>query len=110
MNAVCGWNLTPDDMSKIALRDFMFERCFSLREGYRPSGDNRLPDRAFDLPITDKYGKQYVLDRNWFEKALRTYYVETLKLNEEGLPKRDLLTELGLDFVIPVLDPMGLIG
>jgi aldehyde:ferredoxin oxidoreductase len=110
LNAVCGWNLTVEDIKTIALRDFMFERCFSLREGYLPSRDNKLPDRAFDLPITDKYGETYVLDRNWFTKALKDYYVETLQLTEDGLPPRALLTQLGLNFVIPVLKPMGVIG
>ncbi|MDQ1278791.1 MAG: hypothetical protein QG670_51 [Thermoproteota archaeon] len=88
----------------------MFERCYSLREGYQPSRDNKLPDRAFDLPITDKYGKKYVLDRGWFDKALKKYYVEMLKLTEEGLPPRELLTELGLNFTIPALEPMNAIG
>ena len=110
LNAVCGWNLTLDDIKTIALRNFIFERCFSLREGYLPSRDNKIPDRAFDLPITNKYGETFVLDREWFEKALKSYYVEMFQLTEEGLPPRDLLKKLGLDFVIPVLEPMAVIG
>ncbi len=110
LNAVCGWNLTLDDIKTIALRNFIFERCFSLREGYLPSRDNKIPDRAFDLPITNKYGETFVLDREWFEKALKSYYVEMFQLTEEGLPPRDLLKKLGLDFVIPVLEPMGVMG
>ena len=38
------------------------------------------------------------------------YYVENLKLTEEGLPPRAELERLGLDFVIPVLEPMNAIG
>lgn len=110
LNAVCGWNLSLDDIKTISLRDYMFERSYCLREGYSPSRDNKLPDRAFDMPVTDKYGKTYVLDHNWFDKALKSYYVETLKLDEEGLPKKELITKLGLDFVLPTLEPMGVIG
>jgi aldehyde:ferredoxin oxidoreductase len=110
LNAVCGWNLTLDDIKTMALRNFMFERCFSLREGHLPSRDNKVPDRAFTLPITNKYGETFILDRNWFEKALKSYYVENLHLTEEGLPPRDLLAKLGLDFVIPQLEPMGVLG
>lgn len=110
LNAACGWNLSLDDLQRIALRNFMFERCFSLREGYDPSTDNTIPDRAFTLPITNKYGETYVLDREWFNQALKSYYVVMLQLTEEGLPPRELLTELGLDFVIPVLEPLKGIG
>ncbi len=56
LNAVCGWNLTINDIKTIALRNFMFERCFSLRKGHLPSRDNKIPERAFDLPIINKYG------------------------------------------------------
>jgi aldehyde:ferredoxin oxidoreductase len=110
LNAVCGWNLTMEDIETIALRNFMFERCFALREGYLPSRDNKIPDRCFDLPITNKYGETFVLERDWFEKALKSYYVEAYQLTEEGLPPRELLIKLGLDFVIPTLEPMGVFG
>lgn len=110
LNAVCGWDLTLDDIKMIGLRNFMFERSFSLREGYRPSRDNKIPERAFDLPITNKYGDTFLLDREWFERALKSYYIDALQLSEEGLPTRGLLTKLGLDFVIPVLGPMDVIG
>jgi aldehyde:ferredoxin oxidoreductase len=110
LNAACGWNLTLEDIKTIALRNFMFERCFSLREGYNPSIDNTIPDRAFTLPITNKYGETFVLDREWFNQALKSYYVVRLQLTEEGLPPRELLTELGLDFVISALEPLKGIG
>jgi aldehyde:ferredoxin oxidoreductase len=110
LNAVCGWNLTLNDINTIALRNFMFERCYSLREGYRPSKDNTIPDRAFTLPISNKYGETFVLDREWFDQALKSYYVEILQLTDQGVPHRDLLSKLGLDHVIPVLEPLEVLG
>ena len=110
LNAACGWNLTMDDIKDIALRDYYFNRCISLREGYRPSVDDQLPPRAFDEPITDKYGKTWVWDRAEFEEQKKIYYTQYLSLTAKGLPPRQGLERLGLDFVIPVLEPMGVIG
>ncbi|MBI2849747.1 MAG: hypothetical protein HYX80_01735 [Chloroflexi bacterium] len=110
LNAVCGWDLTVNDIKDITLRNFYFNRCVSLREGYHPSKDDYLPPRAFDEPITDKYGKTWVWDRAEFEEQKKQQYVKKLELTEAGLPPREGLKRLGLDFVIPVLDPMGGIG
>ncbi len=106
-NAVAGWNLTFDDISTIALRNYMLERCFSIREGYRPKIHSRIPDRAFDQPLTSKYGDVWVLDREKFAKDLRAYYVNALHLTEDGLPTKDLLKKLELEFVIPTLKSLS---
>ena len=37
LNAACGWELTADDVRKIALRNYYFNRCLSLREGRLPA-------------------------------------------------------------------------
>ena len=110
LNAACGWNLTVADVKDIALRNYYFNRCISLREGYHPSKDDYLPPRAFDEPITDKYGTTWVWDRAEFEEEKKKHYVKNLSLTEAGLPPREGLKRLGLDFVIPVLEPMGAIG
>ena len=110
LNAAYEWNLTPDDIKDIALRNYYFNRCLSLREGYHPTKDDYLPPRAFDEPITDKYGKTWVWDKAEFEEEKKRYYVERLKLTEAGLPPGEGLKLLGLGFVIPVLEPMNAIG
>ena len=110
LNAAYEWNLTPDDIEDITLINYYFNRCVSLREGYHPAKDDYLPPRAFDEPITDKYGKTWVWDKAEFEEEKKRYYVEKLKLTEAGLPPRNGLKPLGLDFVIPVLEPMNAVG
>ena len=110
LNAVCGWNLTLDDVNDIKLRNYYFNRCVSLREGYHPAKDDYLPPRAFDEPITDKYGKTWVWDKTEWEQEKKKFYVARLKLTEAGLPPREGLKQLGLDFVIPVLEPVNAIG
>ncbi len=110
LNAACGWNLSLEDVKDMALRDYYFNRCVSLREGYHPAKDDHLPPRAYDEPITDKYGVTWVWDKAEFEERKRKYYVDELELTDAGLPPRKGLERLGLDFVIPKLEPMGAVG
>jgi aldehyde:ferredoxin oxidoreductase len=110
LNPVCGWNLNADGLKDIILRNFYFNRCISLREGYHPSRDDYLPPRAFDEPITDKYGKTWVWDRAEFEQAKKNFYMDSLKLTERGLPPAEALKRLGLEWVIPALKPLDGIG
>ncbi|MFC1816755.1 aldehyde ferredoxin oxidoreductase N-terminal domain-containing protein [Thermodesulfobacteriota bacterium] len=110
LNAVCGWNITTDDIKDITLRNYYLSRCVCLKEGYHPAKDDYLPPRAFDEPITDKYGTTWVWEKEEYAEQKRKYYVEQLKLTEEGLPPRKNLERLGLDFVIPKLEPMGAVG
>jgi aldehyde:ferredoxin oxidoreductase len=110
LKPVCGWEMTTEDIKDIALRNFYFSRCFSLREGYHPAKDDYLPPRAYDEPITDKYGKTWVWDHADWEAEKAKFYVDGLRLTEKGLPPRDGLKRLGLDFVIPVLETNSAIG
>jgi aldehyde:ferredoxin oxidoreductase len=110
LNAACGWDLSAQDVADIALRNHYFNRSISLREGYHPSKDDYLPPRAFDEPITDKYGKTWVWGRDEFEHEKKKFYVNSLKLTEGGLPPRGGLEGLGLGFVIPTLEAMGALG
>ncbi len=110
LKAACGWDMSVDEIKEIELRNYVLERCFSMREGYRPLRDDEMPHRAFSQPITNKYGEAYVLDRKWWEEAIREYYVKEFDLTEEGLPSHELLEKLGLGYVAPSLEPMGLIG
>jgi aldehyde:ferredoxin oxidoreductase len=110
LKPVCGWDMTPEEVKDIELRNYYFNRCVSLREGYHPSKDDGLCPRCFDEPVSDKYGNTWVWDHDEWDAAMRQYYVEELALTEEGLPPRAELERLGLDFVIPVLEPMNGIG
>ncbi len=86
----------------------MLERCYCLREGYRPAIHTKIPDRAFDQPLTNKHGETFVLDREEFARMVRDYNVNALRLKEDGLPRRYLLKQLGLDYVLPTLDRLEL--
>ena len=103
LNAVCGWDITLEDLNNLALRLAMMERCCSLREGHIPTRDDMVPDRFFDEVIHDKYGKPLKLDRDTFLKEREKWYLG-IGLNKEGIPPKEYLQKLGLEFVIPVLE------
>ena len=110
LNPACGWDLTPDEINDIVQRNDYFNRCISLREGYHPEKDACIPQRAFDEPVTDKYGRTWVWTKEEWEAEKKNFYVKVLKLSDRGLPPRGELERLGLEFVIPVLEPMDALG
>ena len=98
LNVVCGWNLTVENVKEITQRNYYFNCCVSLRQGYHPPKDDYLPPRAFDEPITDKYGNTFVWNRDEFEVEKKKHYVNILKLTETGLPPGEGLKRLGPGF------------
>jgi aldehyde:ferredoxin oxidoreductase len=110
INAVCGWELTPDEINDIVQRNNYLDRCVSLREGYHPDKDANLPQRAFDEPVTNKYGRTWVWAKEEWEQEKKSYFVNALGLTERGLPPKAELQRLKLDFVIPLLEPLDAVG
>jgi aldehyde:ferredoxin oxidoreductase len=110
INAAAGWDLSKPQMGEIIQRISYFGRCVSLREGVHPDKDSWLPQRVFDEPTRDKYGRTWVWTKDEWEAARKKHYVETLKLTERGLPSKEELLRLGLEFAIPVLEPMAALG
>ncbi len=106
INTACGWELDPEAIRDIAQRNDLLSRCVSLREGYHPDRDTNLPQRAFDEPVTNKYGRTWVWKKEDWEKEKKNYFVNALNLTERGLPSKEELGRLGLEFVIPALEPI----
>lgn len=104
INTACDWKMRPEDINNIVRRNDYFSRCVSLREGYYPEKNAVLPERAFDEPVTNKYGKTSVWKREEWEDAKKNYYVNVLGLSERGFPRKEELKALGLEFIIPVLE------
>lgn len=79
------------------------ERSNCIREGYVPTRDDIMPDRFFEETIHNKYGEAKILDQETFFKEREKTYLE-FGLTSEGIPQREQLKNLGMDFVIPVLE------
>jgi len=110
INTAAGWDLTPDDIDHISQRIDLLGRCVSLREGYHPDKDSKLPQRAFDEPVTNKYGKTWVWKKEEWEEEKRDFFVKALNLSKRGLPLRAELERLGLEYVIPELVSLDAVG
>ena len=104
LEAAAGWELTEEDFRDLVLRASIMERCLSAREGYVPARDDQLPDRFFDEVIHSKYGVPKVLDREKYLEARKKSYL-SFGLDDQGLPSKATLERLGMEFVIPVLEP-----
>lgn len=103
LNAACGWDLTMENWDSLLRRIVVMERCYSMREGYVPMRDDMLPDRFFQEPIHNKYGEARILDRDEFLAQREKWYL-SIDLTSKGIPTEDYIRELGLGFVIPMLD------
>ncbi|MEM3906444.1 MAG: aldehyde ferredoxin oxidoreductase family protein [Nitrososphaerota archaeon] len=95
-SALTGFDITDLELIKVAERVFTLERCFNVREGIRRK-DDKLPKR-FHEPITTGPTKgEYVKN---LDKLLDAFYMEVGWNIENGIPTKQKLEELGLDFVI----------
>lgn len=105
LNAASGWDFTMEDWDNSVRRIVVMERCYSLREGYKPTRDDMLPDRFFEEVIYNKYGEARVLDRDEFLAQREGWYL-SIGLTKEGISTKEHLRDLGLEFAIPVLDEL----
>lgn len=103
LEGACGWELTEKDWNDLVSRASLMERCLSIREGYVPSRDDILPDRFFEETIYSKYGEPKILNRDKFLEMRKKSYL-SFGLNEEGVPTKKTLRDLGMAFVIPTLE------
>jgi len=102
LKATCGWDVSQQEWLDIIQRGAYMERCYCMREGYRPIRDDILPDRFFDETIYNKYGEPKVLNRNEFMEAKEKLYL-SFGLNKQGIPPKEELKRLGMGFVIDEL-------
>jgi aldehyde:ferredoxin oxidoreductase len=94
LNAVTGWNLTPQELLKIGERIINLQRMFNLKHGLNPKKDDWLPDRFFQAhKVGGAAGKVPPL-----REMLEEYY--KVKDWPNGVPSEAKLRELRLDFAI----------
>jgi aldehyde:ferredoxin oxidoreductase len=98
VKAVTGWQTSLFDLLKVGERHANMARVFNLREGFT-SADDTLPDRLFN-PMEGGTLKGKKIDKEQFAKAIETYYQMMGWDPETGVPKKEKLAELGLDWLI----------
>jgi len=103
LKGAAGWDLSEEDWQNQLLRASFMERCLCIREGYVPERDDVLPERFFKETIYNKYGEPKILSWDKFLETRKKTYL-SFGLTEQGIPPRQKLQELGMDFVIPTLE------
>jgi aldehyde:ferredoxin oxidoreductase len=97
VKAVTGWQTSLFDLLKVGERHANMARIFNLREGFT-SKDDTLPDRLFN-PMEGGTLKGKKVDKQQFSKAIETYYEMMGWDPETGIPKKEKLAELDLDWL-----------
>jgi len=97
---VTGFDVDAEEMIKIGERIHNQAKLFNVRFGASRK-DDYPPPRAFEEKMYDDVSDGAVIDRDEYEEALSGYY-EARRWNEEGIPTKALLEELGLDTTLGV--------
>lgn len=95
MNAVTGWEMTAHDYLRTGERAATLARVYNTREGWTAKEDT-LPKRFFkSFESGPLAGKEYTEEK--FAASTREYYRQ-MGWDENGVPTREKLKELGIDW------------
>ncbi len=94
LNAVTGWDLTPDEYLKTGERILNLRKAFNIREGVKP-GDHALSERALGkTPLTKGPLKGVTVDMGWLMKE---FYATAGWDLITGGPTPEKMKELGIE-------------
>ena len=80
---------------KLGARIWNLERIFNVVVGFRRK-DDWLPGRCFE-PLPEGPTKGYKLTPEEYNAMLDEYY-ESRKWTKEGIPTKEILSELGIEY------------
>jgi aldehyde:ferredoxin oxidoreductase len=104
IEAVAGITFTPEDVEKVGERINNLAKAFNVREGFSRA-DDTLPERLMNEPLSNGASKGHLISKDEFKEMLDEYYeVRGWDLNT-GIPTREKLEELNLEYVA---DHLGL--
>jgi aldehyde:ferredoxin oxidoreductase len=98
MEAVAGLKYTPEEVQAVGERINNLARAFNVREGFTRD-DDTLPDRLMTEPLKEGASKGQFISKDDFKQMLDEYYTERGWDTNTGVPGREKLTELGLEYV-----------
>jgi len=110
LKAATGWDLiaSQSEFDLVANRIIILERAWNIREGLRPDRDDVLPERVFEEPLTlgpNAGTPAAIYDRKKFVEDKQAWY-KARGCDEHGIPTKNTLRRLGLDFTIPTLEKL----
>jgi len=98
VNAATGMKMTVDEFIKTGERIWNLIRMFNTREGFT-ARDDRLPERMLAEPLPSGVAKGHKLAQAKLNRMLTEYYELRGWDRSTGIPSKEKLRELKLDFV-----------
>jgi len=109
LNACTGWKATLQEIVTVGKRAIAMGRAFNLREGFTRA-DDQLPKRFFSPPLKGSLREKGVgIDAERMERAISAYYYYQGWDPATGIPTRETLAGLGLEWVADELASRGLL-
>lgn len=105
-NSVTGINLSIEDLYRAAWRTLLIERAENVRYGLRRK-DDTLPERFLKEPLQIEAGRSHPPYTD-LDERLDVYYRERGIDIRTGIPKKETLVQLGLDYVAEDLERRGI--
>jgi aldehyde:ferredoxin oxidoreductase len=102
IKAVAGWEIDMGEVLQIGERATNIARIFNLREGFSRK-DDTLPERLFQ-PLENGALEGHAMPREEFEQALTHLYQLKGWDTSSGIPTRERLEELSLDWVADLIE------
>jgi aldehyde:ferredoxin oxidoreductase len=105
--AATGFETSPEELSTAIERGINLEKAANFREGFTRK-DDRFPERWFEEPLAKDYYNKVDITKEIALGQQDDYYDEMGWDQELGIPTRNKLLELGLDFVVDDIEERGL--
>jgi len=105
--AATGFEISPEELSTAIERGINLEKTANFREGFSRK-DDRFPERWFEEPLAKDYYNKVDITKEIALGQQDDYYDERGWDLELGIPTRNKLLELGLDFVVKDIEECGL--
>ncbi|MGE5124427.1 MAG: aldehyde ferredoxin oxidoreductase family protein [Acidobacteriaceae bacterium] len=102
MEAVTGLDFTPEEVRKVGERINNLAKAFNVREGFTRA-DDTFPDRLMTEPLKAGASKGQVISREDLDVMLDEYYSQRGWEVRTGVPQREKLVDLGLEYVADAL-------
>jgi aldehyde:ferredoxin oxidoreductase len=108
LNAVTGFDLTPEELRRAGERITNLKKAFNIREGWRRE-DDTLPLRILSDTLSDGAAQGVGLSRAELDLMIDGYY-RAREWTPDGLIPEAKLRELGLDDIVSVAEEAVLAG
>ncbi|MBE9525315.1 MAG: aldehyde ferredoxin oxidoreductase family protein [Chloroflexi bacterium] len=98
VHAVTGWDVNIQELLLVGERRLNMMRAFNAREGFTKEHDT-LPHKFFNRALEGGPTDGFKLDQALYESALSEYYRQVGWDEKSGIPKRETLEALDLNWV-----------